>query len=1021
MPSDSLPSMINAPSSVTRTTATTTGPQCSTDHPRLFVVCGRSCQVDELRALFSTCGLIKHLHLALDRSKKSRGFAFLQYEDPEDAFAAIDTLDHRKLGDGHILKVTIAKERPVSGNGKVKRDQHARVDLDEKIEGVRQQEDDGGIEARLPGKRQRSSPPVVALPLGSSRATPGLDNQRLRICQLGTVNATNEKAETSVAREKDVLAADVCKDELVGPQEDQVQVEQVMCAMLVAVEKREVLNETNDDLLAMYLRVGSTLDQVKQQTKGENRKIVRPGSNEVSKEGKSTSTLAHSVRSGPLVPTPMKIHKVSSDAMQRADGVATRNGGAMPLHHVKQHLRRRRQSLEIAGSSTEDTSDGSGIRRKRSNTTTSPLPTQTAHVHTKFKALPPVEKLSDRSDVGLPPDATNAKVTLKKLCKRQSSENGIEELYRSTKQRATEDRRDHDSFVVDRRQDGPAAIKLEKSCVHDRSVKLESESKPAEPVHTKLFFTSTYKFTDQEVEAMFSVYGDFESAELVRSFGRVRTMAYIIYSKPSTAAFVVKSFKEESSQGDEDPERPEFMTLSFAHDTGLQQHEKPAQFHAGTARKCTSTSQSSHPLAKKPEPPISAILPLAGKDRLWVFLMYDRFLTTHMLSSVVSSLSGMEFMDIKVAKSTGETQGIAFVKFDSDTNATQAAYQLHQLELPLGSGKFLQAIAVQAPSLFSPSHESNSTSTQRLERTAIERAMLRSFEDTDLRVVEARFAHLMRSTEHSGAGEDQHFHHYSRIPSPGDATMGNQQSPMVAGVYTHSDGFHLGSSAGLEYHPMQLPVYPSPPPHQYFHPYASLGPGHWQQLAQQQGFGGNAPGWTETAPYYQDGTQQYPFACTPDQELTFSVHHDSNNMRRVEDSIATPLKPRYSRALSEQVGVEGTNSKCSNYTSRSIHVSTSEPLELVSLVSALQECPGLVSFAKSVGAESDRMSYTVDFSNEAQASEALCKLDGTLCRGQKLRVTKHTPTRHRGTGGGGKPRSGSGRRKRQRVDPRNRK
>ena len=227
----------------------------------------------------------------------------------------------------------------------------------------------------------------------------------------------------------------------------------------------------------------------------------------------------------------------------------------MPPHYVKQHLRRRRQSLEIAGSSTEDTSDGSGIRRKRSNTTTSPSPTQTAHVHTKFKALPPVEKPSDRSDVGLSPDATNAKVTLKKLCKRQSSENGIEGLYRSTKQRATEVRRDHDSFVVDRRQDWPATTKLEKSCVHDRSIKLESESKPAEPVHTKLFFTSTYKvlprfstigccfwnspqmlftlmqFTDQEVEAMFSVYGDFESAELVRSFGRVKTMAYIIYSK----------------------------------------------------------------------------------------------------------------------------------------------------------------------------------------------------------------------------------------------------------------------------------------------------------------------------------------------------------------------------------------------------------------------------------------------------------------------------------------------------------
>jgi hypothetical protein len=72
---------------------------------RLFIVCGRDRTVDELRALFSSCGPIKHLHLALDRSKKSRGFAFLQFEDPANAAAAIEKLDHLTLDDGHVLKV----------------------------------------------------------------------------------------------------------------------------------------------------------------------------------------------------------------------------------------------------------------------------------------------------------------------------------------------------------------------------------------------------------------------------------------------------------------------------------------------------------------------------------------------------------------------------------------------------------------------------------------------------------------------------------------------------------------------------------------------------------------------------------------------------------------------------------------------------------------------------------------------------------------------------------------------------
>lgn len=39
---------------------------------RLFVVCGRGRQPEELRRLFSACGAVQSLHLALDRSGRSR-------------------------------------------------------------------------------------------------------------------------------------------------------------------------------------------------------------------------------------------------------------------------------------------------------------------------------------------------------------------------------------------------------------------------------------------------------------------------------------------------------------------------------------------------------------------------------------------------------------------------------------------------------------------------------------------------------------------------------------------------------------------------------------------------------------------------------------------------------------------------------------------------------------------------------------------------------------------------------------
>ncbi|CAI5741888.1 unnamed protein product [Peronospora destructor] len=694
--------------------------------------------------------------------------------------------------------------------------------------------------------------------------------------------------------------------------------------------------------------------------------------------------------------------------------VTTRNDKVVALRRTNHHLRRRRQSLDSSGSSTGDASDGSGVRRKRSNTTTSPPQTTSiAHNCAKSQPLSPSGECFDRSD------ASKAEIAPKKQGKRQSLDNEIEEPYRLAKQQATQERRAPDGIMVDREHALPSITDIDKSYGENRGKKLELKPESAEQARTKLFFTSTCKFTEQELEAMFVVYGDFESVLLVRSFGRIKTMAYIRYSKPCTAAFVVKSFREESSQRDEDPERPEFMTLSFAHETGglqLQQREKPAQLHAERALGCSSSLRPSLPNKSVPSTPTS--LPSVGKDRLWVLLLYDRFLATHMLSSVVSSLSGMEFMDIKVVRSTGEAQGVAFAKFDSDTNATQAALQLHQMELPLGSGKFLQAIVILAPSLFSTTHGNNSIGTHeslQLDYAADDRVVTGSAEDVDLRAVEARFAHLMRNTELPYTREGPCFHNYSSLSCPRGATPGDQQSPMAAGVYLpHPGEFHMGLSAGRDHYPMQFVTYPPPPPPQQpFQTSASFWPGNYQQLPQHRDFVGHASGWMETVPCHQDGVQPYPISCALGQEMALPV---VDNLARAPDSFVVSPKPLFSP--SKQMAAENVDSKCNNQASCSIQVTTSKSLELVTLVSALQDCPGVVSFAKDTVAESETTGYTVQFSNEAQALEAQRKLNGIMCGGQMLRTAKNTLTRQRGSG---KARTGSGRRKRQRVGPRTRK
>ncbi|UIZ29534.1 hypothetical protein KXD40_002823 [Peronospora effusa] len=988
---------------------------------RLFVVCGRNRQVDELRTLFSTCGAIKHLHLALDRSKKSR------YEDPLHAIVAMEKLDHIKLDDGHILKVTVAKERPVGGgNGKLKRDQHARQDLDEKIEG-KVGEDDGGSEVRLPGKRQRSSRSVVTLPLGPSRVTSShlLEKYPLPAFQADGVKMEDRQTKTMRTSQLPLSPAEVGDDEMIKVDVDLKQVEQVMRAMLLAVEKYETSSEARSgQLFTTYQQMVSMPSRESKQKEAGN---VSVGFLEEPEGENSTESLASSIRSVSLVSKRMTARGSLLDPPQ-TPRATTRNSKGVALRRPNHHLRRRRQSLDSSGSSTGDASDGSGVRRKRSNTTTSPSHTTfTAHFRAKSQPLSPPGECLDRSDVS--PDALITEIAPKKQCKRQSSDNEIEEPYRLAKQQATQERRAPDGFMVDRGHARPIITDIDKRYGEDRGMKLQLKLESTEQARTKLFFTSTCKFTEQELEAMFVVYGDFESAQLVRSFGRVKTMAYIRYSKPCTAAFVVDSFREESSHGDADPEQPEFMTvrerihndmacilltrsyLSFAHETG------GLQLHAERALGCSSSLHPSLPKKSVPSTPTS--LPSVGKDRLWVLLLYDRFLATHMLSSVVSSLPGMEFMDIKVVKSTGEAQGVAFAKFDCDTRATQAALQLHQMELPLGSGKFLQAIVILAPSLFSTTHGNNSIGTHeslRLDYAAGERVVTGSSEDVDLRAVEARFAHLMRSTELPYTREGPYFHNYASLPFPRGATPGDQQSsPMAAGVYPpHPGEFHMGLSTGRDHYPMQYVTYPPPPPpQQSFQAYANFWPGnnYQQQLSQHREFVGNASGWMETVPYYQDGAQQYPMSCALGQEMALPV---VDNLARGPDSFAVSPKPLF--PPSKQMDAEDAKRKCKNQVSCSIHVSTSEPLELVTLVSAFQDCPGVVSFEKDTVAESETTGYMVHFSNEAQALEAQRKLNGIMCGGQMLRAAKNTLTRQRGSG-----KARTGRRKRQRVDPRTRK
>lgn len=71
----------------------------------------------ELRDLFSQAGPIKDIFLPLDRAtERPRGFAFVEYETPEAAQAAVEKFNGLELG-GRQLKVNEAQEREQRSGG----------------------------------------------------------------------------------------------------------------------------------------------------------------------------------------------------------------------------------------------------------------------------------------------------------------------------------------------------------------------------------------------------------------------------------------------------------------------------------------------------------------------------------------------------------------------------------------------------------------------------------------------------------------------------------------------------------------------------------------------------------------------------------------------------------------------------------------------------------------------------------------------------------------------------------------
>lgn len=65
-----------------------------------------------LRQFFETIGPVASVKVVTDQmSGKSKGFGFVEYENPDDASEAVEKLNNQAL-DGRDIRVSVAQERP---------------------------------------------------------------------------------------------------------------------------------------------------------------------------------------------------------------------------------------------------------------------------------------------------------------------------------------------------------------------------------------------------------------------------------------------------------------------------------------------------------------------------------------------------------------------------------------------------------------------------------------------------------------------------------------------------------------------------------------------------------------------------------------------------------------------------------------------------------------------------------------------------------------------------------------------
>lgn len=354
--------------------------------------------------------------------------------------------------------MTVAKDKPVVAVGKLKRNQQSSLE-------VRSESESNGEDSHIPGKRQRSSPPL------SGGSFPAAPRQKMRVGD--TMSAFDQSVFAGL---EPCFAPPKSESPTMSPDE---KVAAVLDDIVATIQSAGV-NGSIGNLMAGYALI---VNHRRQRlvydvhtsismaiSKAEIQEKLRE--NSLEQEETSTEQLTSSINSFTLdAAPPVGTLPVQQTRKDRFPVRAASSSGVHQRATKASLLRRRRQSTDDSDSSAEGGgSDASTSRRKRSNISHRETPS--------WLHRAPLVNNRASHPASTPSSVSVTPVKTKKQCKRQSSDQSADASTRSSKQR-----------VTSMRSSRAAAL---------HSSTLISASTCNEPIaqRTRLFFISSHKVTE---------------------------------------------------------------------------------------------------------------------------------------------------------------------------------------------------------------------------------------------------------------------------------------------------------------------------------------------------------------------------------------------------------------------------------------------------------------------------------------------------------------------------------------------